>query len=117
MANGLAVRAEKLIASRKRHREREHRRTRHVEVRQHRVCQLEAKARMNKEPGEALDVARDCPRLERARRTGADRDYTTADSPRMLDCGLGCRRNRVPLGFHRMTLDLDRAHRREGAGT
>src|SRR5580658_284529 len=117
MANGLAVRTEKLIASRKRHRERQHRRARHVEVRQHRVCQLEAKARMNKEPGEALDIAGDSPRLERARRAGANGDYTPANSARMLDRGLGRGRNRVPLRFHRVTLDLDGTHRRECAWT
>src|SRR5579862_7600898 len=117
MANRLAVRGENLNAPRKRHHQRQHRRSRHMKVRQHRVCQLEAKARMNKEACETLDVAGYRPRLECARRTGADRDDAPADSTRMIDRGLRRGRNRVPLGLHRMTLDLDRAHRREGTGT
>src|ERR1700722_18498072 len=88
-----------------------------MEIRQHRVCQLEAKARMNKEAGETLDVAGYRPRLERASRTRANRDDAPADSSRVIDCNLGRGRNRVPLGFHRMTLDLDRTHRRESTGT
>src|ERR1035437_8844999 len=117
MANRFAVRGKNLIAPRKRHRERQHRGSGHMEVRDHRVSQLEAKARMNKEPAETLDVAGDRPRLERARRAGANRNYTAADSPRMFDGSLGRCRNRVPLGLHRVTLDLDGSHRSESAGT
>ena len=116
MANCVVVGAQDRLATRQRHHEGEDGAARHMEVGDHRVDALEAKARTDEQSGEALGIAGDRPRFERPRTASTHADHATADTLRKLNRSDGRGRDRIPLGFHRVLLDCRRAYRREGPG-
>ena len=81
MTDRVAVGSQQMAAPRQGHRQREDGAAWHMKIRHHRVDQLEAETRKDEKAGEALSVAGDGVRFERARTAGADRDNAATDAP------------------------------------